>query len=125
MIENKYEKISTTEILEKLRNGILDNPTALANYLVQLSATLYTSGTFELEARMAYAAKWLEIKNSVTAVNNEIKQKTDKMVEMESMTTDEYREYKKMEIANKAILETIRSLKHKLKALTEEMQLSR
>ena len=117
MIENKYEKISTTEILEKLRNGILDNPTALANYLVQLSATLYTSGTFELEARMAYAAKWLEIKKAG--------EKTDKMVEMESMTTDEYREYKKMEIANKAILETIRSLKHKLKALTEEMQLSR
>lgn len=118
-------QLTTTQILEKLRAGELESPRLLADYLVQLSATLYTAGNFELEARQAYAKKWLELKNSVIAGNNEVKQKTDKVIEMEAMTTDEYRDWQRIAIANKAILETIRSLKKKLSALQSEIELSR
>ena len=111
---------STSEIIEKLHKGELESPSLLADYLVQLSATLMTAGGFELEARVAWAKKWLELKAQTLPDG---KSKTDKMIEMESMITDEYKEWQRMAIANRAILETIRSLKKKLSALQSEMTL--
>ena len=105
---------STNEILDKLKSGELESPSLLADYLVQLSATLYTAGGFELESKIAYANKWLEIRKET---------KTDKIADMQTMVTPEYKEWQRMVIANKAILETIRSLKKKLSALQIEMTL--
>ena len=114
----------TQQILDKLKSGELESPNALSNYLVQLSASLLSAGGFELEARIAYSKKWIEIKQSITAGNNEIKQKSDKQTDMEAMATGEYKLWQQMFIANRAMLETIRSLKKRLKAMEIEAQLS-
>lgn len=108
------EKITANDILVKLKNGELENPNALADYLVILSASLYTAGNFELEAEIEYAKKWEEIKNSG--------EMTDKLAEVKAKQTQEYRNYKQAQIANKTILETIRSLKKKLQNLNSEFQ---
>jgi len=106
------EEKTANQIIKKLQAGELDNPGDLANYLVILSASLNTAGNFELEAEMEYLKKWEEIKLSA--------EMTDKMADAKAKQTDEYRAYKQMQIANKTILETIRSLKKKLANLQME-----
>ena len=104
----------TQDILEKLRRGEFESPHLLADYLVQLSASLMSAGSFELEARIAYSQKWMGIRKDV---------KTDKIADITAMSTEEYRTWQRMVIANKAMLETIRSLKKKLSALQDEIKI--
>ena len=108
------EDIKVNTIIEKLRKGELESPAQLSDYLVILSASLNTAGNFELEAEMAYAKKWEEIKLSG--------EMTDKMAEAKAHQTEEYRSWQQMRIANKTILETIRALKKKLANLQSEFQ---
>ena len=105
---------NTTDILDRLKKGEFESPTLLADYLVQLSASLMSAGSFELEARIAYSQKWIEIRKDA---------KSDKMADMQGMAAEEYRIWQRMVIANKAMLETIRALKRKLRSLEEEMTL--
>jgi len=108
------EKPTINQILKKLSAGELEVPAILSNYVVQLSASLYTSGVFELDLEMAYLKKWEEIKTNADI--------TDKLVDAKAKQTEEYRQWKKAQIANKTILETIRALKKKLRNLEMEYQ---
>ena len=49
------------DIILKLREGSLENPAELADYLVQLSASLYDTGMRETIAEQDYLKKWSEI----------------------------------------------------------------
>ena len=105
--------MTVNDIITKLKTGELDVPDELANYLVILSASLNTGGQMELEARIDYANKWKELRAN---------SKTDKQADMEAMLTDEYKLKEQAQIANKTILECIRSLKKKLATLNAEFQ---
>ena len=109
-MEEKNLKVN--DIITRLKNGELDSPNLLADYLVILSASLYSAGGFELDADIAYAKKWEEIKLSG--------EMTDKLAEAKAKQTEEYKNWKQAVIANKTILETIRSLKKKLQNLSDE-----
>lgn len=109
----------TQDILEKLKDGSLESPNELSDYLVQLSASLMSAGGFELEARIAYSKKWMELKSQLL----DSKPKSDKYVDMEVMQTEEYKLWQKMVIAGRTMTETIRSLKKKLRALEIEATL--
>src|SRR3990167_4201700 len=96
------------EIIKELRNDeIKENPDKLSEYLVVLSASLNEAGNFELDAEMDYARVWEEIKLS----NEKI---TDKMTEMKARQTEEYKTWRQFQIANKTIVEVIRSIKKRL-----------
>lgn len=102
------------QIIKELRNDELkENPDQLSEYLVVLSASLNEAGNFELDAEMDYAKKWEEIKLSEEKI-------TDKMVDMKSKQTDEYRHWQQFRIANKTITEVIRSIKKRLANLNTE-----
>jgi hypothetical protein len=103
--------MKANEIITKLKNGELDNPNELADYIVILSASINTGGQMELEARIDYARKWKEIREVA---------KTDKQADMEAMLTPEYKLKEQAMIANRTILETIRALKKKLQNLSDE-----
>jgi|TARA_Y100000310_G_C20669163_1_gene809306 hypothetical protein len=102
------------EIIKELRNDELkENPAKLSEYLVVLSASLNEAGNFELDAEMDYVKKWEEIKLSEEKM-------TDKMVDMKSKQTDEYKTWQQFRIANKTIQEVIRSIKKRLASLNNE-----
>lgn len=107
------EKIGVNEIIAKLKAGEFENPTLLSDYLVRLSASLYTGGNMELEAKINFAAKWKELRPSC---------KTDKECDMEIMLTEEYKIKERANIANKTILNCIQSLKKKLQNMSEELR---
>jgi hypothetical protein len=105
------EKITANEIVEKLRNGELESPIKLSDYLVILSASINTGGQMELETEIGFATKWQELRPE---------SKTDKECDMRAKLTEEYKLMRRAQIANKTILECIRSLKKKLGAMQTE-----
>lgn len=105
--------MTANDIIKKLRAGTLDNPSELANYLVQLSASLSTGGQMEVEAKISYAQKWQELRPLC---------KSDKQCDMRTMGTDEYRIMQMAQFNNKTLIECIRALKKKLGQLQEEMR---
>jgi hypothetical protein len=107
------ETITIDTIIKELKAGTADNPQLLSDYLIRLSASLYTAGVMELELQISYAKKWEELRPN---------QKSDKSCDMTAMLTDEYKEWKKASIANKTILNCIQSIKKKLRNLEMELQ---
>lgn len=104
------------EIIKELRNDELkENPNKLSEYLVVLSASLNEAGNFELDAEMDYCKVWEKIKLSQEKI-------TDKMVDMKSKQTEEYKQWQQFRIANKTIQEVIRSIKKRLANLNTEYQ---
>lgn len=101
----------TTEIIEKLKSGNLDDPKQLSDFLVMLSATLMTASNFEAEAEIEKNKVWLVLKGELKANG---KEKSDKQVDMEVTQKPEWREWRKMRDSNEAIRETIMALKKKL-----------
>ncbi len=105
--------IKYNRIITKLKNGELDNPSELANFLVILSASLNTAGQFALDGRITFAAKWAEMRKDC---------KSDKECDMRTMLTEEYKDMELAKIAVKTLEETIRALKKKLSNLQFEMR---
>lgn len=105
--------ITASEIIKNLKEGKLDSPNLLADYLVILSASMNTGGQMELQADISYSQKWIEYRKNC---------KTDKQCDIEVKLTDEYSLMRKAQIANKTILQTIQSLKKKLQTLNDEMR---
>ena len=106
------KQITSDEIIKKLKEGEFESPSELSNYVVILSASLYTAGNFELDAEIEYMKKWEAIKLSG--------EMTDKMAEAKAKQTEEYKLYKQAQIANKTIQQTIMALKKKLTNLQFE-----
>jgi len=100
------------DIIKDLRDGRLDSPNVLADYLVKLSASLYDTGMREAEAEILYLKRWAELK---------LDDNTDKMTDALSKQSDEYIKYRQLQIITKTTIECIRSLKKKLQNLNDEM----
>lgn len=99
------------DIIAKLREGKLEAPNVLADYLVKLSASLYETGMREALAEQEYLKKWAEIK----AIDN-----TDKMTDALAKQTPEYITYRQLQIITKTTTQCIQSLKKKLANLEDE-----
>lgn len=111
---NKEEKqITVNEIINKLEKGELENPSILSDYVVILSASLYTGGKLELATDIEYSRKWSGLR---------VECKTDKECDMKCKLTEEYKTAKLAQIANKTILHTIQALKKKLQNLSDELR---
>ena len=106
---------TVNEIIHKLKKGELEDPNTLSEYLVVLSANLNVAGNFELDAEVNYAAKWEEIKLSSEDL-------TDKLTDAKAKQTPEYKEWQRMKIANRTVLECIRALKKRLQNLSDELK---
>lgn len=111
--KNMEKKISVNDIIKKLESGQLENPAILSDYVVILSASLFTGGKMEIETRIEYAKKWKEIKTVC---------KTDKQADMEAMLTEEYKLKELAALTTKTILNCIQSLKKKLVNLSDELR---
>lgn len=105
-------KNTVNEIIKKLESGQLENPAILSDYVVQLSASLFTGGKMELETDILYAQKWQELRPGC---------KSDKDCDMKAKLTEEYHTAQLAKIANKTILQTIMALKRKLRNLENEL----
>ncbi len=109
------KKISVNDIIKKLESGELENPALLSDYVVQLSASLFTGGKLEMDTDIEYSRKWAELRPQC---------KTDKECDNKAKLTEEYRIAKIAHIANKTILHTIQALKKKLQNLSDELRSS-
>ena len=105
------KKITVNEIIKKLETGQLENPLILSDYVVRLSASLFTGGMMELKADILYSQKWSELRPNC---------KTDKECDMKTKMTEEYKVAKKAQIINKTILNCIQALKKKLHNINME-----
>ena len=112
-MDNPSKTITIDQIIKELRSGTADSPALLSDYLIRLSASLYTAGLMELELQISYAKKWEELRAG---------QKSDKACDMATMLTNEYKEWQKAKITNKVIQECIRSIKKKLRNMEVEYQ---
>lgn len=105
------KQLSINEIIERLRAGNLDDPKQLSDFLVMMSASLLSAKTFETEAEIEMARKWLELKK-IPKENG--KEKSDSQIDMEVKLAEQYKDWKKMKNANETIEEVIMALKKKL-----------
>ena len=101
--------MTINEIILKLKTDTSDDPKTLADYLVQLSASLYTASELETDLEVNYVNAWNDIRN--------LEKMTDKQAEMRAKATTEWREWQRARNTNKTILEVIRAIKRKLKNL--------
>lgn len=107
------EEISVNSIIQKLKDGQLDNPSELADDLIRLSASLMTAFAFETDSDIAYAKKW----EAVKLKNPEF---SDKRVDNMLKLTEEYKFLKQAKASIKTMEEVIRALKKKLTNLDTE-----
>lgn len=105
------KEITIDSIVKDLKDGVADNPSLLSDYLIRLSASIYTGGVIELDLQVVYACKWQELR---------LEAKSDKACDMAVMATDEFRDWRKAQITNKTILECVRAIKKKLRTLELE-----
>ena len=98
--------LTINEIIIKLKTDTSDDPKTLSDYLVQLSASLYTASEMESDLEVNYVNVWNDIRN--------IEKMTDKQAEMRAKATTEWREWQRARNANKTIIELIRSIKRKV-----------
>ena len=107
------KNLTVNEIIKNLKDGKLENPSELADYVVMLSASLFTGGQIELDLDIAYSDMWMKMRPIC---------KTDKECDIRVKGTQEYRDMQIAKITNKTIIEVIRALKKKLANLNIEFQ---
>lgn len=100
----------------KLSTELINDPNQLSEYLVYLTANLWKYGQATVEAEIAYARKWEEIRPAC---------ETDGQANIHIKGHPEYEAWKKSQIAEKTLIEIIRSIKKRLQTLGDEMQLTR
>lgn len=105
--------LTVSEILTNLKDSEkvdLATPEILYKYLLILSAHINQAGMMILEADIAYAKKWTELKGDLT----------DKATDMAIKAEPEYKTLEQAKYAKEALIETIRSIKYVLKTKIEE-----
>jgi hypothetical protein len=107
---------TTNEIMLKLSTEIINNPNELSEYLVYLTANLWKYGQQTIKAEIEYARKWQAVRQEC---------ETDGQANMKIKSSPEYESWKGAQVAEKTLLEIIRSLKKRLQTLGDEMSLSR
>lgn len=110
------------EIIQVKLNAIWGRIKTMNGYqvseeLVELSALLSTLGEKIVEFDQALANKQLEIWQDEPEISA-------KEMEVRSKVTEEYKNYQMARILEKAMLETIRALKYRIKILEKEKEVS-
>lgn len=105
------DKTTIKDIILKLSSESISNPEILSQYLVLLTSNLWKYGQDTVDADIAYAKKWQEIRNT---------EETDGRATMRAKTTEEYRNFKMAQVSEKTLLEVVRSLKRRLVSISEE-----
>lgn len=90
---------------------MIHDPNELSEYLVFVTANLWMYGKKTIEAEGKYAQKWEELR---------LTHETDGRTNMAVKTTYEYQEWRRAQVAEKTLLEIIRSLKKRLQSLSDE-----
>jgi len=105
--------MTVNDIIKSLtqRTPDMDSPGVLSEYLVQLSAMIWEAGNKIIEAEVAYNKKWNEIRPTY---------KTDKQTDMFMKSQPEYVVMEQAKLAQRTLIETIRSLKRRITVLSEE-----
>lgn len=98
-----------------LEGKLLDHPGQLSEALVILSGHMFNLGTKIIEAEVAYAKKWEELRPNC---------KTDKECDIKLKTQPEYTEMEQAKFAYKTTQEVIRSVKKRLAVLSDEAKLN-
>jgi hypothetical protein len=106
--------MTTNDIMLKLSTEMINDPNELSEYLVYLTANLWKYGQETVRAEIAYAKKWEKVRMEC---------ETDGRANIRVKSEPEYEEWKKAQVAEKTILEIIRSLKKRLQSLGDEMRL--
>lgn len=104
---------TVSEILTDLKKSELVDlmpPGVLANNLLVLSAFINQAGMMIVEAEIAYATRWKEIKGD----------ESDKVTDNSMKLEPEYKALQQAKYAEKALIETIRSIKKVLAVKSEE-----
>jgi hypothetical protein len=105
--------LTTNEIILKLSTEIIDNPDELSRYLVFLTANMWQYGKKTVEAEIAYAKKWDEVRMA---------SETDGRANIKIKFHPEYLSWKMAQVSEKTLLEIIRSLKKRLDSLGNELK---
>ena len=102
------------EILNRILKGELDDKDTLSRDLIILAEYLGKTGSEIVQSQINYARKYQEVKPQ---------HKTDKSCEIAMMLTDEYLKLENKKATQRALLEIIRSVKHRLRILSEETRI--
>ncbi len=113
-ISHNTGSLSVKDIIVKLSGTLVDDPDELSKYLIVLSANMWTYGRDRIDADMAQAKKWSEIRSSNQAVT------TDGQADKRIKATEEWRAWQMAIVSEKTVLELIRSLKKRLQSLNDE-----
>lgn len=103
--------MTNSEIIQRLKEGDLQDPIQLSNFLIVLSASRADAKNFEIDLRIDADKAWRRLKESPRENG---KEKTDTYVDREWTSTPEWKEWKRAENANDSVEDVIMSLKKKL-----------
>lgn len=99
--------------IQQNKNGCLDNPALLSEYILKLSSHIITAEQQKTESEVTYTHKWVTMRKDCTS---------DKQCDQKMKLTEEYIDLKSKEAMAKTVLETIRSAKKRLSWLVMEYQ---
>ncbi len=105
------EQPTVNSIMLKLSTEILDDPNELSQYLVYLTANLYKYGRDTVEAEIAYAKRWQEVRLTC---------ETDGQANINVKSEPEYQKWQMAKVSEKAVLEVLRAIKKRLSSLSNE-----
>jgi len=101
------------QIIDFAKNGNLDNPQIISEYIVRLAAFMWQSGQNILEKEIIYSKKWNEKRLSASS-----DKQTDQLMKVEA----EWREFEEAKLIQRTILQTLQAFKKRLATLSEEWQ---
>ena len=104
--------IDVKDIIVKLSTNMVDNPDELSKYLVLLTANLWKFGRDRVEKDSIQAKKWGELRTTCDTDGQ-----TDKLIK----ATEEWSAWQMATVSEKTVVELIRSLKARLKSLSDEV----
>lgn len=107
------KSITINEIISKLSKQEVENPKELSNYLVMMTANFWKYGKDTLTADTICSKKWQEIRLNC---------KTDGQANIRIKAEPEYYTWQMSRIAEKTLLELIRSVKSRLRSFNDEMR---
>lgn len=107
------KELTINDIMLRLSTEIVDDPDTLSKYLVFMTAHLWKYGKKTVEAEIAYAKKWDEIRRG---------EETDGRATMLAKMVQEYHDWQMAKVNEKTITELIRSIKKRLVSIANEMQ---
>ena len=107
------KRITINDIIKELSEKMSDNPDELSKYLVIITANLLKYGQDRIDKDVLQSKKWVEIRLDC---------ETDGQADKRIKAADEWRNWQMSIVMEKNLLEMIRSIKSRLKSLTNELR---